>query len=443
PSDVLAATVFRTMDPVREQTALAEWVRARPLPVARDVAFIREHDEFCVLEGKVDFPIFQDGERPYFVEGGRIHFGADGEPVLQWTEEVLFALAVPKGVMPAAGWPLTMFGNGTGGWRFSVMDRGEQSFDPGKGPAKFLGARGIGAVATDPILHWTRSPDGDPTGGWFFNPLNPHAIRDNLRQAAVEFTVVAGLAETLSLDPALCPASDASAGPGGRIVYDPASLFYMSQSQGSTHGPSAVATERRISAAVFSGAGGSAIYTMRYKTDFPVRDLISLAIGTFPELVEVFDPALTLVQTVMDPAEALNFAGPMIREPILGGAPQHALVIEGKGDTYVPNPMDGALAAALGLDLVNPVLIPDHLEELALAGRSVVDAPVSLNNAEGPAPVTAALVQYEPKPGKDGHFVTFTLNGPKHRYPCFLASLVQTGAPVLPPANDDPLAPCE
>ncbi|MCA9772520.1 MAG: hypothetical protein KC466_08925 [Myxococcales bacterium] len=443
--EVAVATVYRTMDPVGEQVALGEFVRSQPPPVATDLFRIRDHQDYCVLEGRVDMPIFQSGERPYLLEGGEILFDDHGAPIVQWTESVRFALTVPRGVMPATGWPVLIFANGSGGSYLSVVDRGAQPLPPlGSGPASFLAARGIAAIATDPILTGPRSPDHDPSGTLFFNPLNPFALRDNTRQSAAEVAVLASLVENLEVDPSLCDGDDVSRGPSGKIGYDADRILFMSQSQGSTLAPNAIATERRIKAAVLSGAGLSAIYTMNFKkAPFDVREAVSILIGIWPfDKIDVFEPAVTLLQTVFEPAEGLNFVRHFAAEPLLGGAPQHTLVISGIFDSYVPVEQNDALAAGLGADLVGPVVYPPTLDVIGLGGHGAIAPPVALNNTEGPSPVTAGVVQYPAPEGFDGHFVTFQLDAPKHQYGCFLQSFVESGVPVIPLAASDPFAPC-
>ncbi|MCA9772519.1 MAG: hypothetical protein KC466_08920 [Myxococcales bacterium] len=443
--DVVVATVFRTQDPVSEQAALADYVRSGPAPEATELFQRADHPGFCVIEGRVDFPIFQDGERPYLFDGGEIHFDEMGAPIVQWTENVRFALSVPKGAMPAAGWPIVLWANGTGGSYLSVMNRGVGA---GQGPAKFYAARGIAALDTDPVLHGPRSPSGDPDGTLFFNPLNPIALRDTIRQSAVELTVLASLAENLAVDPALCPGVDASAAADGMVHYDPERILFMGQSTGSTVGPVGMAADRRMRAGVFSGASGNWILQVVLKqSPFPLNPAISLVLGVWPSLLDEFEPVLTLIQTLWDPADPTNYARWLYREDALSaldaGAPgAHVFKIQGILDTYSTPPQGAAFAAAMGMDLVEPVVEPSQIPTIALAGRGVIAPPASLNNAEGPAPVTAAYVQYAAEPGHDGHYVSFDQDAPKYQYGCFFETFAATGAPVIFPRNDDPLAAC-
>jgi hypothetical protein len=73
---------------------------------------------FHELQGLVTLPNFQEGAAPFKepADGGAIHLGGGGNPEPVGTTEVVFSLTVPKGVtMPAGGWPLVLYGHGTGG----------------------------------------------------------------------------------------------------------------------------------------------------------------------------------------------------------------------------------------------------------------------------------------------------------------------------------------
>ena len=66
------------------------------------------------VHAKVRLPIFQKGEPPYMQGGGDIKV-EDGKPVEVRKEEVCVSLSLPLGEMPAGGWPLIIYGHGTGG----------------------------------------------------------------------------------------------------------------------------------------------------------------------------------------------------------------------------------------------------------------------------------------------------------------------------------------
>ena len=74
------------------------------------------NDDFTEIHGKIKLPIFQTGTAPYLrpADGGAINI-VGGNAVKVRDEEVCFALTLPKGAAPTAGWPLVIYGHGTGG----------------------------------------------------------------------------------------------------------------------------------------------------------------------------------------------------------------------------------------------------------------------------------------------------------------------------------------
>ena len=84
---------------------------------AAGVDLAAEGPDFLELNGRIALPIFQQGMPPYAEpeDGGAIERDAAGAPTLARTENVCFALTVPKATMPTGGWPLLIYAHGTGG----------------------------------------------------------------------------------------------------------------------------------------------------------------------------------------------------------------------------------------------------------------------------------------------------------------------------------------
>jgi hypothetical protein len=151
---VAAATVFRAGEFVSETKALQRAAAAMPDPVARDLSLVADYPDYYVVGGVLDLPIWQDGERCYWLGGGEIHF-ENGAPIPQWTEAVRFAVSVPKRPMPERGYPLLFYANGQGGTYTQVFDRGPLGGGqdpPGTGPGWPLATRGIDEVHREGLL---------------------------------------------------------------------------------------------------------------------------------------------------------------------------------------------------------------------------------------------------------------------------------------------------
>ena len=137
---------------------------------------------FDEIHGKLTIPIYQQGTAPYETpaQGGGIMETA-GVPAVVRTEEVCFALTVPKrSDMPAAGWPLVVYHHGTGGSMRSFISEGlASSMAANTSPAVVLGF--------DAVEHGARKgASTKKSDDLVFNPLNPRAARDNFLQGAVD-----------------------------------------------------------------------------------------------------------------------------------------------------------------------------------------------------------------------------------------------------------------
>src|SRR5690606_19437534 len=127
-------------------------------------------------------------------------------------------------------------------------------------------------------------PHGGPrnvTGGdeqfLMFNVLNPDALRDNVRQSALEAVLVARTAGALTFDASSCPGADTG---GAQVRFDPERLALMGHSMGATIAPLAAAAEPAFRALVLSGAGGSYLENVLHKRKpLDVRPLAELLLG--------------------------------------------------------------------------------------------------------------------------------------------------------------------
>jgi len=442
---IRAATVFRTGDPFAEMVRLRDYVSSRPAPAATDLSLLVEHDTYCVIEGDVTVPLFQDGERPFTDAGGGIRFEADGTPILEGEETIRFSLTIPKAAMPADGWPLLFYSAGQGGAYTQVVDRGtfeEQMTDvPGRGPSLYLADVGIATISIEAPLVGPRHPLGDTSGLEFFSPTNAISFRDNARQAAVDFASLTMMAEGLTVPASLCPGADAAGGPHR---YDQESFFFHGHSTGATNGAMVLGLEPGIRAGVLSGFGGSWLYNLTIKTaPLVIAEVVKLFLGFIAgDEPDIYDPLLNLLQTFWEPSEPMNWARRWALEPLPGNRPKHIFVLEGVVDGYFRPPSANAAALAGHLAPVEPTVEPTLEEDLALIGLAALAAPAGGNLETTEGPVTAIVAQHLPPDGVDGHFIPFENDPPKYQYRCFFASALGGATPTVPAPNGDPFAAC-
>ena len=402
--DVVSAAVFTTQSVTGIMAGLRTVARALPAPVAREVARTESGDPYAWYTGVYDGPSFQTGTVPYLGpdDGGDIVLGDDGLPLVQRMEPIRFATTVPLGPTPAGGWPVVIYAHGTGGdYQSFVSD----------GTAARLAAQGLAVVSIDQVLHGPRNPAGDPEVN-FFNFQNPASARNNAIQgAADDFTVVRLIEGFRHVD-------------GDRTIrFDPDRIYFFGHSQGGLTGPPFVAYEPRVQGSVLSGAGGILVYALLNKTE-PVDIASLVAAVVIDNPLDEFNPVLSLLQTWIERADAVNYGPLLVREPPDGLTARPVFQTMGFVDHYTPLPTIEALAVAIGGDHVQPAIEP--IEGLALRGRGPVSAPVT-GNLDG---TTAVLVQYQAT-RSDGHFVVFDVPAAQVQSARFLGTLATSGAATV------------
>jgi hypothetical protein len=442
PASIAGAAVFTVQDPRQPLVDLREVVRGEAPPEVDGVVlcvsgdagpYADDEDEtrgctdvdpaFHEIQGQVGLPMFQEGTPPYKTEGGALTGAPTG------TEPVVFSLTVPADEpMPATGWPLVIYGHGTGGnYRSHVLGGVAgmlSSLQTEDGTELGFAVLGIDAVAHGPRRHpdtWDPAmlavdPAAYDADVLFFNVLNPRAARDNPLQAAADGFGLVQLAETLDWDELASPT-------GEPIRFDSGQLYYLGHSQGSTTGVGFVAYEPELRGAVFSGAGGLLIESMINKRN-PYDLPAALMVGLADPAIDRWHPVLNLVQLLAERADAINHAGAVMDEPVGDQLPHHVLQTYGIGDTFTPDVTQYALARALRVEQVtngNP-----SLESIGIA-----NPPVTGNEHAAGETVTAVVALYQPATGEDGHYVIFDLADAQTQVGQFLATAVVDGVPTV------------
>jgi pimeloyl-ACP methyl ester carboxylesterase len=319
-----------------------------------------------------------------------------------------------------------------GGGDRPLVDRGPfdgTSTPPGTGPALHFARAGFAGVQIDGPIGGLRNTTNGDEQFLIFNVFNASALRDNVRQSAMELSLLARALPALDFD-SLC----------GRIKFDPDRLAIMGHSMGSWIAPVTMAYEPSLKAGIFSGAGGSYIANVMDKQHpLKVRPLaeILLDYNMDQRSLDWHDPALTIVQWAAEPSDPQAYDG-LVHANIL--------MLQGIVDHYILPSIANATSLALGLDLAGPAYDATNAEEqmlhqpaltplLPLVGRSAISLPAQGNKSG----LTALVIQHPGDALQDGHEVVFQTEPPKHQYRCFLSSFAQ-GVPSVPTdgAADDP-----
>ena len=305
---------------------------------------------------------------------------------------------------------------------------------PGTGPAMEFAQVGWAGVSWDGPHGGPRNVSMGDEQFLMFNVANPTALRDNVRQSALEAARMFDVASALRVDVSDCPGALAADG-SATVQIEPTVL--MGHSMGATIAPLALAVEPRFRGAILSGAGGSYIANVLHKLrPLAVAPLGLLLVGysgsgrTFRE----DDPALALLQWAVESSDPQVYGRHVIDEP-LAGEPRSVLIIQGITDHYILPPIANAVTLSLGLDLGGEALdqstpelraFTSLVDLLPLRAAAVRAFPIA-GNRRG---ATAVVAQLPGDALEDGHEAAFQTAEPKRLYRCFLQSLA-AGHPAI------------
>ncbi|MCB9728284.1 MAG: hypothetical protein H6746_07375 [Deltaproteobacteria bacterium] len=446
PVDLAGLTVFRTDAPTAGLDRFVAAARARPVPALASPWTMDEvFDTFCVYSATVDMPDYQAGEPPFLDAGGGFQRDGHGDPIWQRDERARIVVTLPRRTPPAAGFPVVaLIRTGAGGDR-PLVDRGPRAtnggpaISPGTGPALQFAAAGFAGVSVDGPHGGLRNVSGGDEQFLVFNIQNPRALRDNIRQSALELALLPDLLTDLRVDASACP------GLGQEAGFDLAHLGLMGHSMGATIAPLTLAVEPRYRLVILSGAGGSFAENVVWKEKpirvRPIAELL-LEYGSISRPLDIWDPALALLQWAGEAADPPVYARGLVREPPATG-PRHILMIQGIVDRYILPPIAAATTLSVGLDLAGPER-DTGVEEIAhfraldellpLGGLGTLPLPAAGNRSDASgAPVTAVVVQHLEDGIEDGHEVAFQVAAARAQYRHFLETWL-SGVPEVPAA---------
>jgi predicted esterase len=441
PERIAHLAVFTTNDPTEElyaaRDALFSSVAAPTFRDAWTKPLIKP--EYVEYQGSYGpSPNFQAGKLPFAQsgDGGAFAF-VDGKPTVVDTFDLRFSLSVPDAhrcPMPEAGYPIVLYAHGTGGnYRSYVHD----------GTAKSLAQRCIATMGIDQIFHGTRpgAPDSADSGQvevLFFNFQNVTAGRTNPRQAALDEVQRARLfTESHATVPERVSFTSSE------IRFDPSKVMFFGHSQGGLNGPMFLAADSAARGAVLSGSSSMLSITLLEKTK-PAPSVAALVRSVFLGLDEeeaaelnVFHPAISLAQSLVDVTDPIHYAPHVALQPRSGFAPKSVYMTEGvnadgTGDSYSPPHGIEAQAIAMGLPLQLPA--QRAIAESSWGGPQPVHIPLgglSGNLAGGGA--SGVLAQWSVAEGSDGHFVVFDVQPATLQASAFLRLLADEPVGRVPP----------
>lgn len=457
PHEIAGLAVFRTGNPTEAFSRVVKDALSRPVPEpVSPFAPAEVFDGFCVYQTTIKMPTYQAGEPPYNEAGGGWIFDEAGDPVLQAEEEANFVVTLPRAPMPQKGFPVVVFSRTGAGGERPLVDRGVRATsggeakEPGTGPALEFAKVGFAGSSIDGPHGGLRNVSKMDEQFLVFNIFNPLALRDNVRQSAVDLVLHAHILENIQIDASACPGLSTPG--GGPARFDVSIMGSFGHSMGASILPLSLSAEPRLRAAILSGAGSSYIENIVHKQKPLATNGFAKILLQYPKskpLTE-FEPVLSLLQWAAEPSDTQVYARRILREAEEGKV-HHVMMVEGVVDRYILPPIANATALSVGLDLAGPELDAESEElqpfaslssVLDLASRSAIGFPAKGNVAlPGGAGATAVVVQHAEDGVEDGHEAVFQKEAPKRQYRCFLQTLAK-GTPSVP-AADAPDGACE
>jgi hypothetical protein len=404
--DLVAFSVFSTQDVLAPMAAVTAGVNALPAPAVHDV--VSDAAAGCAggqahVTAKLDLPSWQQGQRPFLSDGGALQIGANGRAVVQGWASVDVDLAVPCAPVPARGWPLLLYMNGTG-----AIANARSIPELGAAPPYV-----VASIA--PVFSGDRRiPSTESFGDFlFFNYLNPIAGQTNQLQQA---------ADMLWLRRAMAGSTVPATAAGPAPALDRSTVVVAGHSQGAITLPITVASDPTIRAAFISSGGGGLYHSIVHRGD--VTPLVQGLLPVQPGEIDQFHPLAHVLQTFAEAGDAANYAGRITRADVA--------LYGGLQDGCSPIESSVHLATALGVPLTRPVT-RQPLFGAAAFEPPVVASPVSANLAGGR---TGVLVELD-----RGHFGALDVPAIGRS---FVASIAAGGparvdpGPLAPPAGSPP-----
>ena len=440
PARIIAATVWTTGDPMAQLAKGVEVAAAVPPQPPTELKLLEDYPDYCVIEGKVEIPLFQNGTAPFYLFGGYLDLDAEGYPAVRGSRNGTFVVTIPKdSTMPASGYPHLFFHHGAGGKAAQVYKRGgvgpKELDDGGNGPSRVVAYRGWASSGFGGHLAQDHLSLLEGYGEFAYDILQGIVMRNNYFQMVWERVYFRSFMAQLEVASSLCPEADA--GDSEVFTFDDDLIVIMGQSLGAwTGGLQLAADPRPFSGAIFGGVAGTWIQNL---TSHAIKEL-ALTVGAarlLPgESIDEHHPFLMLTEWVLGSVDPAAVMDSVLRNP--GKTAPHVYIASGIDDVGTNEIAQLPFLMSLGVDLAGEEVGDTPATQLLATMGPAVGAkqypyPVTANiEVPGQQRRTATVSRYINTSSRDdGHHIMFDLEAPKHQYSCMLEQLAEGRTPII------------
>jgi len=395
-----------------------------------------------VFVGKFRTRNYLEGVAPYNAPGsGRIRFSETGQLLSIGKEEtVTFAVTVPSAAMPAEGYPIIVYGHGTGG---DARSHCRNWWGNDEGVTLIRNGVPVSMLGFDACLQGERGSASSMTDMIFMFVTNPIAVRESVRQTVIDMLVWYDILDrgVLVLPP--------PPGKTENVIFDPSYGLFMGHSQGTQEAGLLLGLTGSIKNAFLSAGGGGILVSFTslamsvdlagfFKFDnMKVSDIVGNYLMGLKEGELSVDAFITnqFVQPLMDPIEPLNYTHLFIKEPIAGAVSKNIAQTIGLGDENTPQEIQFAMATAIGLPTVGEMYAVSDAMRLAKMDKALT-SPVSNNIVTKNGNVTGGVMQFTYTSGNP-HFVIYYVPSAQRTYVDFFKSVLE-GKPTVSVSGQTP-----
>jgi len=406
-----------------------------------------------IFHGQFETMNYIDGTYPYDSKGeGHITFDENGKLVSKGKKEIVnYTIVVPDTEMPEKGWPIAVYGHGTGGdadthCRYG-NDEGIVLINGGYG---YYGAKPgpkavpMAMIGFDACLQGKRGNGKEITTADFVMMLleNPIVIRESWRQTVIDMLV---LYDILDRNELKLPPIDIKKS-AKNVTFDASYGLYMGHSQGSQEGGMLLGLTDKVKNAFLSAGGGGVMLSFvdlhpdlstvpvvsTMLNGKSVADIVGYMLGMEDGDIS-YDSFITnhIIQPLTDPLDPLNFTRRFVMEPPEGWEPKNIAQTIGLGDKDTPQSAQFAMISSIGLPPIGTVFtVTDPMKIVGFTkstGSSVKNNITTLDGKKA----TGASIQFNYTGNDNPHFVIYDMNSARNAYVDFFRSVVVDKTPTV------------